>query len=74
MSGWVFLDLFSNKQGLMCLAQRHNAVSPVRLEPATPLSQVKHLTTEPLSSPKDLYSVHAYGTPTAKSPFNIIIY
>ena len=30
---------------------RHNAVLPVRLEPATPQSQVKHSTTEPLHSP-----------------------
>ena len=34
----------------MCLAQGHNAVKPVRLEPAAPLSQVKHSTTEPLRS------------------------
>ena len=32
----------------MCLAQRHNAVQPVRLEPAAPGSQVKHSPTEPL--------------------------
>ena len=31
-------------------AQGHNAVPPVRLEPATPLSQVKHSTTEPSCS------------------------
>ena len=30
----------------MCLAQGHNAVPPVRLEPATTRSRVKHLTTE----------------------------
>ena len=29
----------------MCLAQGHNAVTPVRLEPATPWSQVKHSAT-----------------------------
>ena len=40
----------STKQGLMCLAQGHNAVVLVRLEPATPRSQVKHSTTEPLRS------------------------
>ena len=34
----------------MCLAQRHNTVTPVRLEPAAPLSQVKDSTTEPLRS------------------------
>ena len=30
----------------MCLAQGHNAVPPVRLEPATAQSRVKHLNTE----------------------------
>ena len=34
--------------GLMCLAQGHNAATPVRLEPAAPRSRVKHSTTEPL--------------------------
>ena len=34
----------------MCLAQGHNAVTPVRHEPATPLSRDKHSTTEPLRS------------------------
>ena len=34
----------------MCLAQGQNTVVPVRLEPATPRSQVKHSTTEPLHS------------------------
>ena len=32
----------------MCLAQGHNAVTPVMLEPTTPRSGVKHSTTEPL--------------------------
>ena len=32
------------------LAQGHNAVTPVRLEPAAPRSQVKHSTSEPLCS------------------------
>ena len=32
----------------MFLTQEHNAVLPARLEPATPLSQVKPSTTEPL--------------------------
>ena len=32
------------------LAQGHNAVTPVRLEPAAPRSGVKHSTTEPLRS------------------------
>ena len=34
----------------MYLAQGHNAVTLVRLEPAAPRSQVKHSTTEPLPS------------------------
>ena len=34
----------------MCLAQGHNAVTPVRLKPASPRSRVKHSTTEPLRS------------------------
>ena len=34
----------------MCLAQYHNTETPVRLEPAASLSQVKHSTTEPLHS------------------------
>ena len=46
--GTVFLGLNSTKLGLMCLAQGHNAVTPVILEPAAPLSRVKHSTTEPL--------------------------
>ena len=45
ISGRVFLGSASTKQGLMCLAQGHNTVTPVRLEPAAPLSQVKHSTT-----------------------------
>ena len=35
----------------MCLAQGHNTVMPVGLEPVAPRSQVKHSTTEPLRSP-----------------------
>ena len=34
----------------MCLAQGHNTVMPMRLEPAGPWSRVKHSTTEPLHS------------------------
>ena len=34
----------------MCLAQGHNAVMPVRLEPAVLQSRVKRSTTEPLRS------------------------
>ena len=50
MSGLVFLVSTSTKQGLMCLAQGHNSVTLVRLKPASPRSQVKHSTTEPLCS------------------------
>ena len=35
------------KQRIKYLAQGHNAVHPVRLEPATPQSREKHSTTEP---------------------------
>ena len=41
----------------MCLAQGHNAVLSMRLEPATPQSQVKHSTSEQLRFP--LYCVQA---------------
>ena len=34
----------------MCLAQAHNAVTPVRLEPTTPRSREKHSTTESMRS------------------------
>ena len=51
MSGRVFLGWTSTKQGLMCLAQGHNTVTPVRLEPATSRSWVKHFTNELLHSP-----------------------
>ena len=40
------------------LAQGHKAVTPRRLEPAAPLSRVKHSTTESLRSLK----VHVIGT------------
>ena len=45
MSGPVFLGCTSTKQELMCLAQGHNTVAPVRLEPTTPQSRVKHSNT-----------------------------
>ena len=50
MSGWVFLGLTSTKQRIKCLAQGHNPVSPMRLEPTTPPSPVKNSTTEPSHS------------------------
>ena len=37
----------------MCLAQGHNAVTPVRLKPAALISRVKHSTPEPLRSHGD---------------------
>ena len=41
----VYLRWTSAKLGLTCLAQGHNAVTPVSLEPAPPQSRVKHSTT-----------------------------
>ena len=35
----------NSKQRIKCLAQGHNIVPPVRLDSATPRSQVKHSTT-----------------------------
>ena len=54
MLGWVFLGLTSNKQRTKCLAQGLSEVPPVRLEPATPPSPVKHSLTEP---PRSSYTV-----------------
>ena len=34
----------------MCLAQGHNSVPPIKLEPATPRFRVKYSTPEPLRS------------------------
>ena len=48
VKGRVFLGWTSTKLGLMVLAQGHNAVTPVRLQPAAPRSRVKHSTTQPL--------------------------
>ena len=50
MKGLVFLAWTSTKLGFMHLAQGHNTVTPVRLKPVAPRSQVKHSTTEPLLS------------------------
>ena len=49
-SGQVFLGQTNTKQGLMCLAQGHNAATLVRFEPLALWSRVKHSTTEPLHS------------------------
>ena len=46
-SSWVELVLSQDK---FVLLKDHNAVTQVRLEPAAPLSQTKHFTTEPLCS------------------------
>ena len=35
MLGWVFMCLTSTKQSIKCLAQGHNSVPQMRLEPAT---------------------------------------
>ena len=50
MLGRVFLAWTSTKLGLMCHAQGHDTVKPVRLQPEAPRSLVKHSTTEPLHS------------------------
>ena len=42
-SSWIEQVLL--KQGLMCLAQGHNTVMPVRLKPATPGTPDKHSNT-----------------------------
>ena len=46
-SSWVIPVLSQDKSVLL---EYHNAVMPVRLEPAAPRSRVKHSTTEPLHS------------------------
>ena len=46
IKGRVFLGWTSTKLGLMSLAQGHNAVTPMRLEPGAPWSRVKHSTTD----------------------------
>ena len=47
MSSWVEPVLSSDKCALL---KDHNALTPVRLEPAALRSRVKHSTTEPLRS------------------------
>ena len=42
----VFQSWVEPMQRIKCLAQGHNAMQPIRLEPATPRPQVKHSTTE----------------------------
>ena len=50
MYGRVFLGWTSTQLGIMCLAQGHNAETPVRLEPVPLRSRVKHSATKPLPS------------------------
>ena len=47
-------DRPSSVDPVMCLAQGHNAVPLVRLEPTTPQSRVMHSTTEPLRSQESI--------------------
>ena len=61
ISGQVFLGWTSTNQGLMCLAQGHNAVMPMRLEPAALQARVKHSTTEPLCSQKRFSSMSEHN-------------
>ena len=51
-SSWVEPVLSYDK---FVLLKDHNAVTPVRLEPAAPRSRVKHFTTEPLRSQTILF-------------------
>ena len=57
IKGRVFLCWTSTKLGFMCLAQGHNTVTQVRLEPAAPRSRVKHSSTEALCSAQNLENV-----------------
>ena len=43
MSGRVLMGLTSTKLGLMCLAQGHSAVMPVRLEPTANVNAIFQL-------------------------------
>ena len=49
-SSWVEAVLSKDK---CVLLKDHDAVTPVRLEPAAPRSRVKHSTAEPLRSPHE---------------------
>ena len=73
MSRRIFLGSTSPKLGLMCLAHGHNAVAPVRLEPATPRSRVKHSTTEPLRSLKYQLLISFQGKLSMASGFSYSI-
>ena len=71
----VFLGWTSTKLGLMCLAQGHNVVTPVRLKPTALQSWVKHSTTEPLRSWFFSCDQHepTPGSHVQNKPFNCII-
>ena len=56
----------STELGLMCLAQGHNTVTLVKLEPVAPPSRVKLSTTEPLGSPDSAVTMRRTGL--AKCP------
>ena len=58
MSGRVFMGWTSTKQGLMWLAQGHNTVMPMGLEPATPRSRVKQYV---WCYTSDVYARLSYG-------------
>ena len=66
MWGRIVLGCTSTKLGLMCLAQGHNTVTLVKLEPVDPPSRVKLSTTEPLRSPG--FAVTVRRTGSAKCP------
>ena len=56
----------------MCLAQGHNTVTLVKLEPVAPPSRVKLSTTEPLRSPDSAVTMRRTGP--AKCPRGRIVY
>ena len=68
----VFLGWTSTNQGLMCLAQGHNAVTPVRLEPVSLRSWVKHSTTEFLSECQTVWKPYQQTTKVVTSKVRVI--
>ena len=65
MWGRVVLSI---KLRSMCLAQGHNAVTLMKLEPVAPPSRVKLSTTEPLRSPDSAVTCTTRRTGPAKCP------
>ena len=47
--------------GIKCLAQGHNTVPLLRLKPATPQSQIKHLNTKLLNQWDNCEWIHCFG-------------